>query len=1576
MNTVENSNDIAIVGLSCRLPGARNVSEFWGNLAEGVESIARLSDQEILESGVPVSYLSNLTYVRAAPILDHPGAFDAEFFGFSPMEARTMDPQHRILLELAYEALEDAGCDPERYNGRIGVFTGSAMNTYFTSSRLNRRLAEDYIPTLIVNDKDFLSTRISYKLNLKGPSMTVQSACSTSLVAVHLACQSLLSGETDMTLAGAISVRVPHRAGYFTDAGGVTSPDGRVRAFDAKANGTVFGSGGGIVVLKRLADAIEAGDTIHAVVKGSAVNNDGSDKAGYTAPGVSSQADCVIEALANAGIGAEDISYIEAHGSGTPVGDPIEIAALTKAFRAFTQRSGYCAIGSVKTNVGHLDAAAGIAGVIKTVLALQHHQIPASLHFKEPNPEIDFPSAPFYVNTRLREWTSEGPRRAGVMSTGMGGTNAHVVLEEAPEPGVSINASSPHLLILSAKTETALDQATHRLREFLKRNDSVNMSDVAYTLQVGRKAFAYRRCLVCVDREDAITALGQEGSKRVLSNRADESRRPVIFLLPGIGDHYVGMAYDLYETWAGFKQEVDRCSHILEPHLGIDIRAIIYPNGQSWKKEGQSKGIDLKKMLSRKTAAPEDQETRNLNRTLFAQPALFTIEYAMSRLWQSLGIIPDAIVGHSMGEYVASCLAGVLSLEDALRLIATRAKLVDELPHGDMLAVMLPEDELLPLLPDDVSISLINGPSLCVVAGPIPAVAEFERMLNEKSVICRHVQNGHAFHSRMLDPIVKAFEEEVKMVQLNEPKIPYISNVTGTWITAGDATNPGYWAMHANHTARFSDALHELWQLKNPILLEGGPGNTIGVLARQHPDGKNVANPTVLSSLHNHYENRNDAEYQLHNVGALWSSGITINWNNLHQGRRRRKMSLPTYPFERKKYWIENEGPQIRAERLSNLPDREQRSIDNWFYVPTWERTPFPEDMNLESPDGGGSWLVFTDRWGGGTGFRRKLEELGAVVQVARFGEKYCRWDDGSFQINPAGPDDYLTLFRAIKGKFGDSLNIIHLGCLTADGDPADYATLNRNQDFGFFSLLYIAQAIGELSISIPIRIGIVSNRIHEVTGEETLDPGMATVLGPAGVIPKEFPNVACFNVDLPSARDEDLHDDVLIRILSEFREANQSGILAYRGKYRWKRKYERVTLPAPPAIKGPFGVPVVKRLRERGVYLITGGTGGLGLAFAKYLARTRQARIVLTKKTPFPEKSKWKELLNSKEAPEAVVKIIKELSEIERLGAEVEVCVAEASDQRQMRRVVAETLGKFQAINGVFHAAGIVRPCLVKTITTKMVESVLSPKVQGTMVLFDLLKEVKLDFMVLFSSMSSVTGPYAHSDYSAANCFLDAFANYSNSLSKFHTLAINWPVWREVGIGAGISYFAQLEALLGVEDLQEEMLKRAILTNDGLEAFTRALSSDLPQIIVSPENLHNLIDRSKPAPELPRLHLIARSSERKIPLNSGQNNGVDQPTNDIEAEVMRIWIDAFGHEQIGIHQQFSALGGHSLIAMQIVAKIRSFYKIAFSLSDFFGAPTIAGLSAAITATILHEIENLSDDEAGRLLQTMADKIP
>ena len=1561
---MNNEFDIAIVGMAGKWPGARTLDEFWRNLAEGVESITRFSDEELLRAGVSRSQLDDPHYVKAAPALDEPGYFDAAFFGFSPLEARTMDPQQRLLLELAHEALENAGCDPDRFDGRVGVFTGSAMNTYFMANGLSRRFAEEYIPTLIGNDKDFLSTRISYKLNLKGPSITVQTACSTSLVAVHLARQSLLSGETDMAMAGAISVRVPHRAGYLYDGGGIVSPDGHVRAFDAGANGTVFGSGGGILVLKRLNDAILSGDTIHAVIKGSAVNNDGSEKAGYTAPSVNSQSDVVVEALANAGVTADNISYVEAHGSGTPVGDPIEVKALTTAFRVSTERSGYCAIGSVKTNIGHLDAAAGVAGIIKTVLALKHRQLPPTLHFKEANPEIDFAKTPFYVNTQLLDWTSDGPRRAGVMATGMGGTNAHVVLEQAPQSAATASGAGPQVLVLSAKTEAALDQATHRLRDFLEREPLANLDDVAYTLQLGRKVFACKRSVVCVDRQDAIAALSDVRGKRIVSGGIGESaRRPVVFMLPGVGDQYVGMAHGLYETWPTFRDEVDRCAYILERHLGVDIRELLYPKGEGWKKTGITKGIDLKQMLGRHADA--DPDTATLNTTLFAQPALFTIEYALARLWQSWGVTPDAMVGHSMGEYVAACLAGVFSLEDALRLIAVRARLVNALPQGGMLAVTLSETELRPLLTDPLSIALINGPRLCVVAGPVEAMASFETRLIEAGIISRRVQNAHAFHTRMLDPISEAFEAEVAAVALHSPTIPYVSSVSGTWTTNAQATDPAYWARHATHTVRFSDALRTLWQQKHPIVIEIGPGRTLGVLAMEHPDRALAGDPVAVPSVRHHYEHESDAALALQSLGQVWSNGVRVNWERVHPGGPRRRIALPTYPFERQDYWLRPEPPASRRPQ-SHDRDSNAAGIDSWFYTPTWERTHVPVAHDEPRPSNV-TWLIVGDRDGGGAAIKAQLERRGIAATLVRFGQRFGHQRDGVIEISPARGDDYRRLLASIAHSAA-ALNIVHLGALTSAEPPTAGSALN--QDYSFNSLLYLAQAIGDLGISAPVTIGVISNGLHDVTGDEALHPGMATVLGACGVIPKEFPNVRCFNIDLAdSQKIDDQPQELLIRILSEFSASPQSRVVAYRGRYRWERRYHHVRVPALSeghAKEQSHSQP----LRHRGVYLITGGTGGIGLVIARYLATTCQATLVLTKRTSLPARSMWRTLALSTETAPALRTTLVGLLELEAAGAAVEVVVADVSDQAQMRDVRDQTMSRYGAIHGVIHAAGTVRDGLIRVKTKENVDVVLAPKLYGTVVLFELFRDSALDFLVLFSSMTSIVTPYAVAEYSSANAFLDAFGSFANREARFRTLTINWPGWKDVG------QLANLKIAPGLEGVKEALLQRAIRPEDGVEAFKRILHSDLRHVLVSPDDLDRLLEEADTPFDSTRLLALAKSgtaiSPEHVPasgrvpvdqrdaMSPGSRSETVLPRTTTEHVLDEIWREVLGTDISDIHANFFDLGGHSLLAIRLFARIDDRFGRRLPLATLFEAPTIAKLAqildpGATPARALHD---------------------
>jgi phthiocerol/phenolphthiocerol synthesis type-I polyketide synthase E len=877
----QSSLDIALIGMSGRFPGARSVDEFWRNLRSGIESISFFSDEELKEAGIDPSLLTDPNYVKASAILDGSDLFDASFFGYSPREAEMMDPQHRLFLECAWKALENAGYDADRYDGPIGVYAGASMNTYLLHSSLLYNLDTDDLATVIGDDKDFLTTRVSYKMNLKGPSVTVGTGCSTSLVAVHMACQSLLNQECDMVLAGGVSVRVPHKAGYIYRQGGIPSPDGHCRAFDAKAEGTVLGSGVGVVLLKRLSDAIADGDCIYAVIKGSAINNDGSAKVGYTAPSVDGQSKVIAEALANAGVDADTISYVEAHGTGTALGDPIEIAALTRAFRNYTDKKGFCAIGSVKTNIGHLDVAAGVAGLIKTAMALKHRIIPPILHFEKANPAIDFPNSPFYVNTQLSEWEPQQyPLRAGVSSFGVGGTNVHVILEGAPDVEASGKSRPWQLLLLSAKTGTALETATANLVNHLKCYPDLNLADVAYTLQNGRKAFSHRRMVVCQDLDDAVTTLETLEPKRVLTSLQEPINRDVVFVFSGQGAQYVNMGLELFETEPEFKGQIDLCSELLKSHLSLDLRDILYPHDRT-----------------------AEEAADMLKQTFITQPALFTIEYALARLWMSWGVHPVAMVGHSIGEYVAACLAGVLSLEDALSLVATRGRLMQELPGGSMLSVFLAEEELRPLLGENLSLAVINGPALCVVSGKKEAVADLEKQLSGKDIAYRYLHTSHAFHSKTTEPVIKTFSEQVKRVTLNAPQIPFLSNVTGTWITPGEATSPDYWARHLRQTVRFSDCLQELFKEPNRVLLEVGPGETSSMLARLHPDKSKEQ--IVLSSTHHPKEERSDVAFILSTLGQLWLAGVKVNWSGFYADESRYRLPLPTYPFERQRYWSE-----------------------------------------------------------------------------------------------------------------------------------------------------------------------------------------------------------------------------------------------------------------------------------------------------------------------------------------------------------------------------------------------------------------------------------------------------------------------------------------------------------------------------------------------------------------------------------------------------------------------------------------------------------------------------------------------
>ncbi len=879
---------IAIIGMAGRFPGARNVVELWRNLLDGRETISRFGAEELDPASPDEAAARNTPdYVPARGILDDAEMFDAGFFGINPKEAEVLDPQQRVFLETAWEALEDAGYDPQTFGGSIGVFAGSSNNYYYLQNLLNRQDATDivgWLTTMMGNEKDYLTTRVAYKLDLKGPALNIQTACSTSLVAVCAAVQNLLGYQCDMALAGGVSVTLPQRRGYLWQEGGILSPDGHCRAFDREARGTVFSNGAGIVVLRRLRDALADGDTVYAVIKGAALNNDGNSKVSFMAPSVDGHAQLISMAQAFGGIDPETISYIEAHGTGTALGDPIEIAGLTQAFRAGGAReNSFCAIGSLKTNVGHLDAAAGVAGLIKTALALHHKVLPASLHFNSPNPELGIEESPFYVNARRQPWRAGAtPRRAGVSSFGVGGTNSHVVLEEAPalEPGG--RARDRQLLVLSARSSDGLDRAAAGLRKHLAVDETVNMVDAAYTLQVGRRAFSHRRAIVCRDRNEALELLAQPDPRRVFSGSAERKPVGVVFLFPGQGAQYVNMGRTLYQSEARFRAEIEECSEVLQPHLGEDLRTILYP-------------------LDSGIAAAQERITQ----TAVTQPALFVIEYALAQLWMSWGVQPVAMIGHSLGEYVAACLAGVFTRDDALRLLARRARMMQDLPPGSMLSVRASLDAIKAELDPRTSVAALNAPSLTVISGDHAAVAELEARLTAREISYRRLPTSHAYHSPMVEPIVASFTELVRSIPRAGPGQRWISGLTGGLVTDAEATDPAYWVQQMRQPVRFMDGAGLLMD-PNLVLLEVGPGQALTSLARQHPDRK--AGQLVLTSLHGGQEWEADLDCLLAATGRLWTVGIGIDWVAFQAPAKGQRISLPTYPFERKRYWI-SPGP-------------------------------------------------------------------------------------------------------------------------------------------------------------------------------------------------------------------------------------------------------------------------------------------------------------------------------------------------------------------------------------------------------------------------------------------------------------------------------------------------------------------------------------------------------------------------------------------------------------------------------------------------------------------------------------------
>jgi acyl transferase domain-containing protein/acyl carrier protein len=1395
---------VAVIGLACRFPGAPDAETFWRNLCDGVESVKQFTDEELLAAGVERSVIDDPNYIKARPQLDNIDLFDAGFFGFTPREAEIMDPQQRLFLESVWEALENAGYDSEQFPGRISLYAGSNISTYLLNNLLTRpelRGRGDHQHILLGNDKDYLTTRVSMKLNLKGPSVAVQTACSTSLVAVHLACQSLLDYEADMAVAGGVSIDVPQEGGYYYQEGGILSPDGHCRTFDAEARGTLFGSGVGVVVLKRLSEAVADGDRVRAVIRGSAINNDGSEKVGYTAPSVRGQAEVIAEALALGGVEPGTVGYVEAHGTATELGDPIEVEALTQVFGAGGGRQ-FCAIGSVKSNFGHLNKAAGIAGLIKAVLAVEEGRIPPSLHFRSPNPKIDFASSPFFVCDRLSAWPALGGlRRAGVSSFGIGGTNAHVVIEQAPAAPEPSPAGRHQLLTLSARTPSALEAATDSLADALERIGGSRgaeaapadaaladaaladaaLADAAYTLGAGRRHFAHRRCVVASTAAEASRLLRSREARRVRT-RFSESKSPaVVFLFPGQGAQYVNMGRSLYEAGARggessefgeFRGWLDRCCELLLPELGLDLRGVLYPEAGG---EAEAAGL--------------------LRQTRLTQPALFAVEYALARQLIAWGVRPWAMVGHSVGEWVAACLAGVFTPEAALRLVAERGRLMQAQPAGAMLAVPLGEAELGELAAEcGVWVAAVNAPGRCVAAGAEAGLALLEARLGGMGLGGRRLETSHAFHSGLMEGAVGSLVEAVRRAgEAGEPRLPFASNVTGRWVTAEEARDPGYWGRQMLSCVRFGAGLEEALAGGERVVVEVGPGRGLSGLARRAGAAAG-SEPAAYAAMRGEGEEVEDEAVLLEAVGGAWLGGAGVEWGRVFGGGRRR-VPLPTYPFERRRYWVEAGkegagapgGAGAKGKGGAGRPE-----VADWFDLPSWKRALAPE---AEAGAVSGRWLVFGR--GGGRLTAAVLSELGRLggeAVLVESGAGAARTGAG-YAVRAGEREDYEWLGGEAFGG-GEGLGVIHLwgaeepgGEGGAGSEAAADAGWRRAQEEGFYSLLALAQALGRANFTSPVRLAAVAVGVESVAGEPARRPEWATVTGPCKVMAQEYPNVRCERLDVEwEDGGEGEAEGLARRIVAEAAACEESEV-ALRGRGRWVRHYEPVRL----------GGGDESWARRGGVYMITGGTGGIGLALAGWLAREQGARLLLVSRSGMSGPG-----------------MAERVRELEEAGAEVLVTAADVRDEGALRGAVREAVRRWGGIDGVIHAAGVAGGGMMQGKSRAAAAEVLGAKAEGLRVVERVVGEEcvgGVGWVAACSSLAAVRGGLGQSDYCGANAYLDAWARgEGGALGGARRVSINWGAWAEVGMAVdAVAKRGYLPCPFWLEASQKQIVKKEI---------------------------------------------------------------------------------------------------------------------------------------------------------------------
>lgn len=1462
---------IAIIGMAGCFPKSEHVKEFWKNLEQGKECITFFDKEELIKEGIPEEQVNAPGYVRAKGVLENAERFDAAFFEYSPKEAEGMDPQLRIFHECAWNALEDAGYAPGSLNAgngasqNIGVFAGSASN-YTWMSHIYQPVNEvrERLERISLNDKDYLSTRISYKLNLTGPSYGIQTACSSSLVSIHLACRSLEAGECEMALAGGVSIMLPKKTGYPYEDGMILSEDGHCRVFDEHATGTVFSDGAGVIVLKPLEKAIADKDFIYAVLKGTAVNNDGSRKAGYTAPSIAGQADVITKACENAGIAPEDITYVEAHGTGTVLGDPIELAGLKQVFPM--EKEPYCALGSLKSNFGHLDAAAGVAGVIKAALALKYKKIPASIQCEIPNPHMKLEESPFYIPKETRYWKKKRqddnmdvPRRAGVSSLGFGGTNAHAVLEEVSDGIITeevVAMRKQRLFVFSAKTKAALEKMSSEFLEFAKENPHMNPGRAAYTLQMGRSAFTHRKAVVASDIEELEACLQKEEKTGVLKcGTADREKPQVVFLFSGQGSQYVNMARNLYEKETDFRKLMDHCFDLAEyqPDSMVNYREIVFP-----------------RLGEEETSKEQLKETKN------AQVILFILEYALAvYIMTKIGIRPDALIGHSLGEYAAACVAGVFSLEDGIHLVQERSKLMQSMERGGMDAIGVSEKTAGNLVKESgtkLSIAAVNGEENCVVSGAFPELEAFEKCLEGKGMGYRRLKSSHAFHSAMMEPIIEQFTEVIKDISLSKPKIPYISNYTGTWVK-DEILTPDYWCSHLRSTVHFYEGVMVLAKRKS-VFVEVGPGKTLSSLVKRCV--KNENRKAVCNLIRHEKELADDVDYFMQNVGAIWCNGVEIDFQGLNERHVFQKLSLPGYPFMGQYFPLQ----------VETAVQNKKRPIEEWFYRPCWK---VKEDVQVKGKQDAayviiGNHGVMTEM------LTAKIRKQGNLVTPLYYTED---WKE-EFQ-------------QYVSGCTGNQIVI----------DLIPY--LHPSIDSCFHDVVCMLQMAEKLQ---QVKFYMVTAKAGRGDKEDTDHLFNSLVLGVYAVAEKEYPCMSGKRLEV--CEQEDI-EKITDSIQEECSLEDTGSYTRYAYGLRLTPDIEPIALKMADE----------KSLRKNGNYVITGGLGEIARYLTDYFIDQYDANILLLAKTPLPEEVKWDEYLKKHEK-DGDYRKIESLKKWKRKNVHVLVQICDICDEEKTEEAVASFEQQYGSVNGVFHIAGRKGEGLLRLKRKENAEEVLRPKVQGMQVLEKVFAKRTIEFMILFSSLVTITGEAGQSDYISANAYLDAYAEWAaRQYPERLTVSVDWDNWKEIGMAH--------QAMQKNPDLKSYFTD-GILPREGIRILETILQRKESRVMISVKDLFWY--RRKLSLKRQEEYLAEAFDTDKRYERPELSSEYQPPVTETEKSAAKVWEKAFSIDKIGVQDNFFELGGDSLYAIGIANELKKWYQV--DMTDIYKYPTIKQLAKVL----------------------------